>query len=172
MELTGRVTWGEEKQTLFLSYVRSSSRGNINEFNTYIGNFPFPVVRQDQYARLEADLPHRFLAWGTFQLPWKLRYSPIVEFRSGFPYSALDAKQNFVGEVNSLRFPKFLSVDSRVSRDFQINPKYAVRFTVSGFNLTNHFNPLDVRRNIADPQVGQFFGNYRRFFRLDFDVIF
>ncbi|MEP7341045.1 MAG: carboxypeptidase regulatory-like domain-containing protein [Acidobacteriota bacterium] len=171
-EITGRVNWGEEKQNLFLSYVRSSSRGNINEFNTYIGNFPFPVVRADQYARLEADLPNRFLAWGTFQLPWKLRYSPIMEYRSGFPYSAVDATQNYVGEANSFRFPKFFSFDSRVSRDFQINPKYAVRFTVSGFNLTNHFNPLDVRRNIADPQVGQFFGNYRRFFRLDFDVIF
>ena len=66
----------------------------------------------------------------------------------------------------------FFSFDSRISRDFQIHPKYAVRFTVSGFNLTNHFNPLDVRRNTADPQRGTFFGNYNRFFRLDFDVIF
>ncbi len=172
LEFTGRVNWGEEKQNLFLSYVRSSSRGNINEFNTYIGNFPFPVVRQDQYARSSADLPNRFLAWGTFHLPLKLRYSPIIEYRSGFPYSAVDAAQNYVGEANSLRFPKSFSFDSRISRDFQVSPKYAFRFTVSGFNLTNHFNPLDVRRNIADPQVGQFFGNYRRFFRVDFDVIF
>jgi len=172
LEFTGRLTWGEQKQNLFLSYVHSSSRGNINEFNTYIGNFPFPVVRPDQYARLGADLPHRFLAWGTFQLPWKLHYSPIIEYRSGFPYSAVDAAQNYVGEANSLRFPRFFSFDSRVSRDFQVSPKYAFRFTVSGFNLTNHFNPLDVRRNTADPQVGQFFGNYNRFFRLDFDVIF
>lgn len=171
-EITGKVSWAEEKQSLFLSYVRSSSRGNVNEFNTYIGNFPFPIVRQDQNARLGADLPNRFLAWGTFHLPWKLRYAPIVEFRNGFPYSAVDAKQNYVGEANSLRFPKFFSFDSRVSRDFQINPKYAVRFAISGFNLTNHFNPLDVHRNIADPQVGQFFGNYNRFFRVDFDVIF
>ncbi|MEO6723829.1 MAG: TonB-dependent receptor [Blastocatellia bacterium] len=172
LEFTGRANWGEEKQNLFLSYVHSSSRGNINEFNTYIGNFPFPVVRPDQYARLDADLPNRFLAWGTFHLPWKLSYSPIVEYRNGFPYSAVDANQNYVGEANSLRFPKFFSFDSRISRDFQINPKYAFRFRVSGFNLTNHFNPLDVRRNIADAQVGQFFGNYRRFFRVDFDVIF
>jgi len=172
LEFTGRVTWNEEKQNLFLSYVHSSSRGNINEFNTYIGNFPFPVVRQDQDARLSADLPNRFLAWGTFHLPWKLSYSPILEYRNGFPYSAVDATQNYVGEANSLRFPKFFSFDSRISRDFQITPKYAFRFRLSGFNLTNHFNPLDVHRNIADPQVGQFFGNYRRFFRLDFDVIF
>ena len=171
-EVTGKLSWGEQKQTLFLSYVHSSIRGNINEFNTYIGNFPFPVVRPDQNVRLSADLPHRFLGWGTFHLPWKLRYSPIVEFRNGFPYSALDTKQQYVGEANSLRFPKFFSFDSKVSRDFQVSPKYAFRFSVSGFNLTNHFNPLDVHRNIADPKNGQFFGNYRRFFRVDFDVIF
>lgn len=171
-EITAKLNWGEQKQNLFLSYVKSSTRGNINEFNTYIGNFPFPVVRPDQDARLGADLPHRFLGWGTFHLPWKLRYSPIVEFRSGFPYSNLNDKQLYVGEANSFRFPKFFSLDSRISRDFQVSPKYAFRFSVSGFNLTNHFNPLDVHRNIADPQHGQFFGNYRRFFRLDFDVIF
>lgn len=171
-EITGKLNWGEQKQNLFLSYVHSRTRGNINEFNTYIGNFPFPVVRPDQNVRLSADLPHRFLGWGTFQLPWKLHYSPIVEFRSGFPYSSLNAKQQYVGEANSLRFPKFFSFDSKVSRDFQVSPKYAFRFSVSGFNLTNHFNPLDVHRNIADPQTGIFFGNYRRFFRLDFDVIF
>ncbi|MFN0107756.1 MAG: carboxypeptidase regulatory-like domain-containing protein [Blastocatellia bacterium] len=171
-EITAKLNWGEQKQNLFLSYVRSNIRGNINEFNTYIGNFPFPVVRPDQNARLSADLPHRFLGWGTFHLPWKLRYSPIVEFRSGFPYSTLDARQLYVGEANRLRFPKFFSFDSRVARDFQINPKYAFRFSVSGFNLTNRFNPLDVHRNIADPQHGLFFGNFRRFFRLDFDVIF
>ncbi len=171
-ELTSRITWGEEKQSLFLSYVRSSSRGNINEFNTYIGNTPFPVVRQDQNARLAADLPHRFLAWGTFQLPWKLRYSPIVEYRNGFPYTVTNANQQFVGEANAQRFPKFFSFDSRISRDFQVHPKYAFRFTLSGFNLTNHFNALDVRRNTSDPQFGLFFGNFQRFVRLDFDVIF
>jgi hypothetical protein len=43
---------------------------------------------------------------------------------------------------------------------------------VSGFNLTNHFNALDVHSNSADPQAGVFFGNYKRRFRMDFDVVF
>ncbi len=172
LELTARFTWDENKQQVFASYVRSSSRGDINEFNTYIGNFPFPVVRPNQYARLSADLPHRFLAWGTFLLPWKLRYSPIVEYRNGFPFSPVDPMQNYVGEANAGRFPRFFSFDSRISRDFQVHPKYAFRFTLSGFNLTNHFNPLDVHRNIGDPSYGVFFGNYSRFVRLDFDLIF
>jgi len=70
------------------------------------------------------------------------------------------------------RFPNFFSMDARVSKDFQINPKYAFRFSVSGFNLTNHFNELDAHRNIGDPRYGTFFGNVDRRFQVDFDVIF
>jgi hypothetical protein len=171
-ELTGRMTFGEGKQQLFLSYVNSRSRGDVNEFNTYIGNFPAPVVRPNQFARGTADLPHRFLAWGLFQLPWKMRYAPILEYRNGLPFSAIDPNQNYVGEANSKRFPSFFSFDSRISKDFQVTPKYAFRFSLSGFNLTNHFNALDVHRNSGDPRFGIFFGNFQRRFRLDFDVLF
>jgi len=172
LELTARVTFGEGKQEMFLSYVNSRSRADVNEFNTYIGNFPFPVVRPNQYARGSADLPHRFLAWGIFHLPWKMRFAPIVEYRNGLPFSVTDAGQNYVGAANSKRFPNFFSLDGRISKDFQVTPKYAFRFSLSGFNLTNHFNALDAHRNAADPRFGIFFGNYERRFRLDFDVIF
>jgi hypothetical protein len=43
---------------------------------------------------------------------------------------------------------------------------------VSGFNLTNPFNPLEAHANIGDPLSGVFFGNYRRRFRADFDFLF
>jgi hypothetical protein len=43
---------------------------------------------------------------------------------------------------------------------------------VAGSNLTDHFNPVSVHANIADPQYGVFFGQYRRRFTADFDVIF
>ncbi len=172
LELVARMTYQESKYQLFMSYVNSRSRGDVNEFNTYIGNFPFPVVRANQYARGSADLPHRFLGWGIFNLPWKMRFAPIVEYRNGLPFSVIDAEQNYVGEANSKRFPTFFSFDGRISKDFQVNPKYALRFSLSGNNLTNHFNALDIRRNLADPQFGTFFGSYDRRFRLDFDVIF
>ncbi|MBO0859406.1 MAG: TonB-dependent receptor [Chloracidobacterium sp.] len=171
-ELIGKMLFQDGKQQLFLSYVNSRSRSDVNEFNTYIGNFPFPVIRLDQFARGSADLPNRFLGWGIFSLPWKMRIAPILEYRNGLPYSTIDSSQSYVGEVNSQRFPNFFSLDSRVSKDFQVTPKYAFRFSVSGFNLTNHFNALDIHRNTADPDYGAFFGNYNRRFRLDFDVIF
>jgi hypothetical protein len=97
---------------------------------------------------------------------------PSVEYRSGFPYAVTDAAQNYVGVPNQSRFPGFFSMDARVSKDFQVNPKYAVRLSVSGYNLTNHFNPEAFHNNAADPAYGLFFGHRGRRFTVDFDVIF
>jgi hypothetical protein len=47
-----------------------------------------------------------------------------------------------------------------------------VRLSLSGFNLTNHFNPEAVHSNIADPLNGLFFGHRGRRFTGDFDVLF
>jgi hypothetical protein len=172
MELTARWTLKDDGQQLFFSYVRSRAQGDLNEFNNYLGNFPFPVMRPNQYTNLPGDLPNRFLAWGLVRLPWKMRIAPLVEYRNGFPYAVTDAAQDYVGTPNKTRFPNFYSLDSRVSKDIKLNDKYSLRFSVSGFNLTNHFNPYTLHSNIDDPQYGIFFGNYGRRFRLDFDVLF
>ena len=157
---------------MFFSYVRSRSRGDLNEFNNYLGNFPFPVVRPNTFTNLSGDLPNRFLSWGFLRLPWKMSISPMLEWRNGFPYATTDVAQNFVGIPNQTRFRNFLSLDGRMSKDIKVNDKYSVRLSVSGFNVTNHFNPLQVHSNIEDPTYGVFFGNHKRRFRLDFDVIF
>jgi carboxypeptidase family protein len=171
LELTARLSLRDGQQ-MFFSYVHSRSRGDLNEFNNYLGNFPFPVVRPNTFTNLSGDLPNRFLAWGLVRLPWKMRIAPMVEWRNGFPYASVDAAQNYVGTPNQTRFPDFFSLDSRVSKDFKLNDKYTVRLSVSSFNVTNHFNPLQVHSNIADQANGVFFGNHKRRFRLDFDVIF
>lgn len=172
-ELSSQMKWKED-QYLFLSYVRSQSRGDLNEFNNYLGSFPSPIIRPNQFSNLPADTPNRFLAWGFVKLPAKLFWSPLLEIRSGSPYFVVNAAQKYVGKPNAdnLRYPSFLAFDSRVRRDFKVNDKYSVRFSVSGFNLTNHFNPPNVHNNIADPQYGLFFGENKRRFRLDFDVLF
>jgi hypothetical protein len=94
-------------------------------------------------------------------------FMPILARRGG-----PDAAQNDAGVPNQNRFPGFLSLDSRLSKDFQVNPKYAVRLSVSGFNLTNHFNPEAFHNNIGDPAFGLFFGQRGRRFTMDFDVLF
>ncbi|MBO0860446.1 MAG: TonB-dependent receptor [Chloracidobacterium sp.] len=184
-EVMSKLSW-RENQYLVFSYVRSRIRGNLNELNNYLGNFPFPLVRPDQYVNMLADLPHRFLAWGMIKLPWKARVSPLVEWRSGLPYAVLDAGQNYVGQPYSdkTRFPKFFSLDARFIREFKINnvaqrmfkrklkDPTSVRVSVSVYDLTNHFNPTSIHANAVDPQFGLFFGQNKRRFLVDFDLVF
>jgi hypothetical protein len=170
-EVTARVRLNGKRE-LFFSYVRSRARGDLNDFSSYLGSFPVPIVRADQFGNLPADLPNRFLAWGLIQLPRGFRIAPVFEYRSGFPYAVIDAHQNYVGMPYTNRFPSFVSLDSRFSKDFKVNPKYTIRLSVSGFNLTDHFNPEAFHGNIADPAYGLFFGDRHRRFTADFDVIF
>ena len=157
---------------MFFSYVRSRATGDLNDFAEYIGSFPNAIIHPNQTATLPTDLPNRFVAWGSFQLPLAFGVAPVFEYRNGFPYSVVDGQQRYVGVPNSQRFPNFLSADARVWRDFKVSPKYSVRLSVSGFNLTNHFNPEATHWNTADSAYGLFFGDRHRRFTADFDVLF
>lgn len=170
-EATARVRVGEDREMLF-SYVRSSGRGDLNEFGNYLGTFPVSVLRPNQFGTLPGNLPNRFLAWGMVKLPGKMLVSPVVEYRSGMPYTVKNELQDWIGVPNSHRFPDFFSLDSRISKDIQLNPKYAVRLSLASFNLFNHFNPEAVHYNAADPAYGLFFGHRGRRFTVDFDILF
>ncbi len=98
---------GEGRQ-LFFSYVHSRARGDLNDFSNYLGTFPIPIIRGNQFGNLPADLPNRLLAWGMVQLPWKFRIAPVVEYRNGFPYFVTDAAQNYVGVPNQSPVPELL----------------------------------------------------------------
>jgi len=170
-EVSGRIRLETEKRQLFFSYVKSRARGDLNDFSGYLGSFPAPVVRPNQFGNLPADLPDRFLIWGLVNLPWKFRISPIFEWRTGFPFSLTNAAQAYVGTPNSQRFPNFLSLDARISKDFKVNNKYSVRFSVSANNATNHFNPDSVYSNTGALLFGQFLGQHKRRFMVDFDFL-
>ena len=169
-EITARLAWKHGQW--FLAYNRSRSQGDLNDSSGFLGNYPMPLIRPDVYSNLSADLPNRFLAWGTVRLPWHMQILPLLEYRDGLPYIQTDVLGNYAGVPNATRFPNFFSVDARVLKDIKVSPKYTIRFSVTANNLTNHFNALAVHSNVADPLVGSFFGNYPRRFRADFDVLF
>ena len=173
-EFTSQLAWSDGQQ-LVLSYARSRTRGSLNMFDFFLGNFPTAIVRPEMYSNLPGDLPNRFLVWGRVNAHfWGLSVLPIVEYRNGFPFAAYDVSQNYVGVpyTDQTRVPGFFSADSLVMKDFKVSAKYSLRLSVTGFNLTNHFNALAVHNNIADPQYGIFFGNYHRWYRFDFEVLF
>ncbi len=172
-EFTARIGAASNRQ-FFFSYVRQYAHGDISDANSYLGNYPFPVVRNGLTASLPSEIPNRFLLWGSYAFPRKIMVTPHVELRNGFPYQPTDVFQQYVAATYGpqYRFPKYFSLDLRVSKDIQVDPKHAVRLSGTVRNLTNHFNPLEVHSNIADPQYGDFFGNTGRRFVLDFDVLF
>jgi hypothetical protein len=171
-EFTAKIGANPQRQ-FFFSYVRQHARGNVNDASSYIGNFPFPVVHQGLIASLPNEIPNRFLLWGTFALPRKLQLNPQVELRNGFPYLPVNVLQQYLTPWvgTQPRFPRYFSFDLLVSKDFQITKKHALRISIPMTNLTNHFNPLETRNNIADPHYGAFFGNYPRRILLDFDFL-
>jgi len=173
VEVTSRVRF-LKSQEMILSYVRSRSRGNLNEFSRYLGDFPSPIIPPDQYSLRPEDLPNRFLGRASLSFPWKLMVYPIVEYRTGAPYAVVDAARNYVGVPYSdrSRFPSFFSADTRVAKDLPFRHKYTLRFAVSCFNMTNHFNPSEVHANLNDPLNGVFIGNYKRRYMGDFEVLF
>jgi Carboxypeptidase regulatory-like domain len=172
-EFTARIGAVSNRQ-FFFSYVRQYAYGDISDANSYLGNYPFPVVRNGLKASLPSEIPNRFLLWGSYAFPRKIMVTPHAELRNGFPYQPTDVFQQYVAATYGpqYRFPRYFSLDLRVSKDIQVDPKHAVRLSGTVRNLSDHFNPLDVHSNIADPQYGDFFGNNGRRFVLDFDVLF
>ena len=170
-EITARFSW--IRSEFFLAYTRSRAEGDLNDFNTFLGNFPSPLIRPNLYTLAPSDLPNRFLAWGHVSLPYRMQIMPVIEYRNGFPYANTDVLGNYLGVpyTNSTRYPNFFSLDARLSKDIKIG-KYTYRFSVGCMNITDHFNALAIHANIADPQYGLFFGTYPRRLVADFDVLF
>lgn len=171
-ELTARIG-SEGIRQFYFSYVRQYAYGDINSAASYLGNFPSPVVQSNFTAALPSEIPNRFLLWGNYALPKGFSVAPHAEYRDGFPYQATDLWQQWIATPGpQYRFPHYFALDLRMSKELQVSDKHAVKLSVTVRNLTNHFNPLEVYSNNADPQFGRFFGNYNRKFLFDFDFLY
>ncbi|HKG78362.1 MAG TPA: carboxypeptidase regulatory-like domain-containing protein [Pyrinomonadaceae bacterium] len=165
----------QEGRNIYLSYVRSQARGNLNDFNTYFGNLKHAVIRPDEYGKQPFDVPNRLLFWGDFALPYDVVATPVVDWRSGFPFSLLNEEQDFVGPRNEGgRFPRLLSFDLLVTKGLTIRfrgKQYKGRAGFTIFNITNHWNPRDVQNNIAAQRFGTFYNSPDRSVRLKFEFV-
>ena len=87
---------------------------------------------------------------------------PLFEWRTGFPWSAVDEFQDFVGARNRAgRLPSVKSLDFTLARPWRVL-KY--RF-VGGIKIYNAFdagNERDVQNNIASPDYGRFYNPIQR----------
>lgn len=159
LQVTGRYKFRESDEFV-ASYVKSSARGDLNDFNSYLGNFENPVIQPNERTLLSWDAPNRFLFWGTFKLRGGVTLSPVVDLRNGFPYSIVNEDRNFVGPRNRAgRYPTFASIDLQMLKSFTLPgrwKKYRADLGVKVFNLTNRFNPRDLQNNLASDNFGAF----------------
>ncbi|HEY3580966.1 MAG TPA: carboxypeptidase regulatory-like domain-containing protein [Pyrinomonadaceae bacterium] len=165
----------QESRNIYLSYVRSQSLGNLNDFNTYFGNQKHPVIRPDEYGKQPYDVPNRLLFWGDFGLPFDIVATPVLDWRSGFPFSLLNEQQDFVGpRTEGGRYPQLMTLDLLVTKGLSIpfrGKKYKGRAGFTIFNITNHWNPRDVQNNLDAQQFGTFYNSADRSVRLKFEFV-
>ena len=149
-----------ERDEFVASYVHSTAEGDLNDFNSYFGNFENPVIKANERSRLPWDSPNRFIFWGEFHTRYRLTVAPVLDIRTGFPYSIIDEDRNFIGARNRVgRYPTFTSLDMQVTRTFSLPGRwnnYVADVGLKVFNLTNHFNPRDFQNNVASDAFGGF----------------
>ena len=175
----------QEKHNLFLAYVRSRAVGDLNDFNSYFGNVRNPVIRPNQHSLQPFDAPNRLLFWGDISLPRQIVVTPVVDWRTGFPFSLLDEDQNYIGARNlGGRFPSFFSLDLQLTKGLKVpvpnwgvipakfrGKRYGGRVGVKLFNATNHWNPRDVQSNLDSRDFGTFYNSVGRSIRLKFEFV-
>jgi len=160
-ELTGRYLAGERRD-LTVSYVRSHGTADLNNYDQFYGNLRNPIIRPNENNLIPTDVPNRVLVRGTWGLPGKWDLAPVLEIRSGFPYSAVDEFQDFVGPRNQAgRLPKVRAFDFALSRPWHFK-KYNFRAGIKMYNVFGASAHRDVQNNIASPEFGQFFNPLER----------
>lgn len=157
------VRWGSSnRRQLTASYVRSHSMADLNVFDLFYGNVRDPIVRPNEYSLTPTDVPHRLIVTAAVTLWKKWTMSPLVEIRSGFPYSVVNQDQAFVGAANTGgRFPVLQTVDVNILRAATILG-FPVTVGFRGSHLLNTFSPRDVQANLDAPAFRTFYNSFPR----------
>ena len=162
-ELESTVRYlGSERLDLTLSYVWSKGTAALNNYDQFYGNFRNPIIRPNEEGLTATDVPHRLLLRGTIGLPWQWDLSPVLELRSGFPWSAVDEFQDFIEPRNSTgRLPAVHTLDFSLTRPWQFK-KWRFRAGLRVYNLFGATAERDIQNNITSPFFGQAFNPVER----------
>ena len=160
-ETTGRYL-ASEYRDLTVSYVRSHGTRDLNDYDQFFGNFRNPIIRPNDSSLSPTDVPNRLIVRGTIGLPGKWVFTPLYEWRTGFPWSAVDEFQDFVGERNrSGRLPTVSSLDFTLARPWHFR-KYRFIGGIKIYNAFDSGNERDVQANITSPDYGKFYNPIQR----------
>ncbi|MGH9639658.1 MAG: hypothetical protein ACRD3Y_06320, partial [Bryobacteraceae bacterium] len=133
------------KAELYGAYTRS-----LAETNTALDySLTTPFFVPQAAGPLLWDAPNRIISWGWSPLPiWKLLLSYRFEYRSGFPFNAVDQLGQLEGEPGQQHFPGYTSLDIGLEKRFPFRRRiWAVRIAM--INVTDHFNPDTVNTRLT-----------------------
>jgi hypothetical protein len=154
-EIEARHTFSGD-YTLFGAYTHSSAR--TNAAIDYVPTLS--MLGPQQSGPLGWDAPNRVISWGWlpflvpyFKKSWDFVYT--FDWRTGFPYTSIDAGYQVVGAAGSRRFPNYVSFSPGLEWRFHFRGKY---FGLRGMmeNMTDSGDPLVVNNEVVSPQYGNF----------------
>ena len=161
LEATTRYL-GSERRDITVSYVWSKSMADLNDYDQFYGNFRNPILRQNENSLSPTDVRHRIIVRGTIGFPGGWDFLPVFEWRSGFPWTAVNEFQDFVDPRNRTdRLPSVQSLDFSLSRPWKIK-KYNVRLGVKLYNVFGNSSERDVQNNITALDYGEFYNPLER----------
>lgn len=151
------------KYEWFASYTRSDAHSNAAVDYT-VEN---PVFTRQAGGPLPWDAPNRFLMWGWApvqkglfpafiqKLIGEMSISGQIDYRTGFPFSALTEAGTLVGAPNSYRYPDFLTMNVALERKFTFR-RYLWAWRVGLVNGLDRLNPNVVNNDYNSPQFMQY----------------
>jgi hypothetical protein len=161
VENTGR--WlASEHRDVTISYAHSHSTRDLNDYDQFFGNFRNPILRPNDNSLSPTDVPNRSVVRGSIGFPGRWVFAPIYEWRTGFPWSAVNEFQDFVGERNRTgRLPSVSTLDFTLARPMRFR-KYRFTAGIKIYNAFDSGDERDVQNNVASPDYGKFYNPIQR----------
>lgn len=141
------------------AYTRSQAHSNA----VFDPSIDSPVFGRQAGGPLPWDAPNHFISWGWAPLVKKFDLVYSLDWRSGFPFSAVNEQQRQVGDPNSYRFPDYFTLNTHVERRFTLF-SYHLALRAGFNNVTNRQNPSTVNNNVDSPEFLTFGGTQHRVF--------
>lgn len=161
LEATTRYLGGERRD-ITVSYVWAHGTADLNDYDQFYGNLRNPIVRANENNLIPTDVPHRVVVRGTLGLPGRWDFAPLLELRSGFPWSTVDDLENFVGPRNRTgRLPAVRTLDFTLARPWRFR-KYRFRAGLKLYNVFGASAQRDVQNHLASPDYGTFYNPIER----------
>lgn len=138
-----------------------------NERDPFSFRYADPRDFESEYDYSDRDQRHRFNAFATFQLPYDISVSPIVQYRSAQPTSVAN-RGTFPNLIkrNTLRLDNaFFTFDVRTSKIFKFTEKMSLEAIFEAFNIFNNRNQRSLPRPLTfnfDGTVSAGFGEPRQ----------